>query len=116
MFSGEGKIGGGQTLQDVSDEEIDRILNEQYERGMKLLESNSDVLDHVAKLLIEKEKISGKLLIEEINKIKPGLLKMPEKTAEEKIAEMKQKADELEKDAAALEKAEAEPAADLVEK
>ena len=42
-----------------SDAEIDRILKEQYDRGMKILTENRDVLDVIAKTLIEEEKITG---------------------------------------------------------
>ena len=45
------------------DSEIDRILAEQYDRGMKLLTENRDILDEIAKCLIEEEKIDGKQLL-----------------------------------------------------
>ena len=65
----------GSELKDKADEEIDRILNEQYERGMQILTENRDVLDEIAKTLIEKEKISGVELLKVIQKMKPGLVK-----------------------------------------
>lgn len=60
----DGSIPDGTKLMDKADEEIDRILNEQYERGMKLLTENKDVLDSIANILIEKERISGDELFE----------------------------------------------------
>lgn len=69
--------GGGSTseeLQNKADKEIDRILNEQYARGMKLLTDNRDVLDEIAKTLIEKEKIDGKELLDVMKKINPDLV------------------------------------------
>ena len=65
----------GAVLKDKADKEIDRILTEQYERGMNILTENRDVLDMLAKLLIEKEKISGVEMLQEIKKIKPHLVK-----------------------------------------
>ena len=44
--------GDGSDIKNKADKEIDRILKEQYERGMKLLTENRDVLDLVAKTLI----------------------------------------------------------------
>jgi cell division protease FtsH len=65
----------GAVLKDKADKEIDRILDEQYKRGMKILTENRDVLDMLAKLLIEKEKISGVEMLQEIKKLKPELIK-----------------------------------------
>ena len=59
---------------DKADEEVDRILNEQYERGMSILLENKDVLDKIAKILIEKEKISGTELLDIIRSQKPELV------------------------------------------
>lgn len=44
--------GDGSDLKNKADKEIDRILKEQYERGMKLLTENRAVLDLVAKTLV----------------------------------------------------------------
>ena len=41
---------------------------------MKLLTENRDVLDEIAKTLIEKEKIDGKELLDVMKKIKPELV------------------------------------------
>ena len=49
----------GTKLMDKADDEIDRILADQYKRGMKLLTENKEILDKIATVLIEKEKISG---------------------------------------------------------
>ena len=61
-------------LKNKADAEIDRILAEQYQRGMKLLTENRDVLDEIAKVLIEEEKIDGKQLLNIIKSIKPELV------------------------------------------
>lgn len=49
----------GTLLLNLVDEEVDAILNDQYERGMKLITENKDILDKIAKTLIESEKIDG---------------------------------------------------------
>ena len=49
----------GTLLLNLVDEEVDAILNDQYERGMKLITENKDILDKIAKTLIETEKIDG---------------------------------------------------------
>ena len=36
-----------------------RIVDEQYQRGMKLLRDNMYLLDELAKMLMEQEKVSG---------------------------------------------------------
>lgn len=41
---------------------------------MNLLTENRDVLDAIAKILIEEEKINGKQLLETIKDIKPDLI------------------------------------------
>merc|ERR1712227_91852 len=71
-------MGGGSAegadLKNKADAEIDRILQEQYDRGMKLLTENRDALDEIAKVLIEKEKIDGKELLNVIKSINPELV------------------------------------------
>ena len=62
-------------LKNRADEEVDRILTEQYNRGMDLLTENRDILDMIAKTLIEKEKITGDELLEKIKEMKPELIK-----------------------------------------
>mgnify|MGYP001333165784 CR=1 FL=1 len=47
---------------------------EQYERGMNLLTNNRDVLDEIAKVLIEKEKIDGKELLNIMQTVNPDLV------------------------------------------
>lgn len=54
----------GDILQTRIDDEIDRILQEQYQRGMDIITENKNILDAIAKELIENEKIDGKALIE----------------------------------------------------
>ena len=61
------------SLSEVFAAEVDRevrdIIEDSYERSIKLLEENADILDTVAKVLMEKEKISG----EEFEKVYNGL-------------------------------------------
>lgn len=64
----------GANIKNKADAEIDRILDEQYKRGMELLTENRDVLDKIAMTLIEEEKINGVQLIEIINGVKPNLV------------------------------------------
>ena len=45
-----------------------RIVDEQYQRGMKLLRDNMFLLDELAKLLLEQEKVSGEELVKLINR------------------------------------------------
>jgi cell division protease FtsH len=59
-----GMGGEGSELKAKVDGEIDRILREQYDRGMHILTENRNILDAIAKRLIEKEKISGTELLE----------------------------------------------------
>ena len=63
-----------ENLRKKVDDEVDAILTEQYERGMAILEKNEHVLEGVAKLLIEKEKITGLELLSKMDSIKPGLI------------------------------------------
>ena len=58
MFQAQA-AGEGANIKNKADAEIDRILKEQYERGMELLTQNRDVLDMIAKTLIKEEKITG---------------------------------------------------------
>jgi len=64
----------GDDLKNKADAEIDRILAAQYERGMELLTTNRDALDEIAKVLIEKEKIDGKELLNILKSINPDLV------------------------------------------
>ena len=74
MFGDQSGSIQGSIIQKKVDQEIDRILSEQYERGLKLLTENKVVLDEIAKLLIEEEKINGKQLLQLIKNIKPDLI------------------------------------------
>lgn len=65
---------GGLTIKNKADSEVDRILAEQYARGMKLLTDNRDLLDAIAKTLIDKEKISGTDMLKLIQSMKPELV------------------------------------------
>lgn len=73
--------GEGGSLKNKADAEIDRILKEQYDRGMNILVENKDVLDKVAKTLIEKEKIDGIDLLQLIKEVKPELVSSKAMTA-----------------------------------
>ena len=64
----------GTLLLNLVDEEVDAILNYQYERGMKLITDNKDILDKIAKTLIESEKIDGTELLSIIGDIRPELV------------------------------------------
>ena len=64
----------GADLKNKAEAEIDRILDEQYARGMKILTENRDVLDAIAKSLIENEKINGKELLNVIKSVNPELI------------------------------------------
>lgn len=68
--------GGGECfdLRNKVDDEIDRIIQEQYERGMKILNDNRQILDQIANTLIQKEKISGLEMFDIIKKINPELV------------------------------------------
>uniref|UniRef100_A0A7S3CQ99 AAA+ ATPase domain-containing protein n=1 Tax=Strombidium rassoulzadegani TaxID=1082188 RepID=A0A7S3CQ99_9SPIT len=64
----------GEDLKNLADQEVDRILNEQYERGMTMLRENEDLLEKIALTLIEKEKMNGVELIKIIQELKPDLV------------------------------------------
>ena len=73
MFQAQ-SAGEGASLKNKADAEIDRILKEQYERGMELLSSNRDVLDLIAKTLIRDEKMTGTQMLSMIRDIRPELV------------------------------------------
>jgi cell division protease FtsH len=71
-FMGRNMNGGGappvsQSLRETVDREVKSIVDEQYERGMKLIRSNMYLLDSLADLLLEKEKVGGEELSKLIN-------------------------------------------------
>jgi len=71
-FMGRDMAGGGsppvsQSLKQTVDAEIKRIVQEQYERGRKLLQANMWLLDRVANKLIEQEKMNGEELFKLVN-------------------------------------------------
>jgi cell division protease FtsH len=68
--------GEGSELKAKVDREIDKILREQYDRGMHILTENRSILDAIAKRLIEKEKMSGTELLELIKSYRPELVDM----------------------------------------
>ncbi|OLP73483.1 ATP-dependent zinc metalloprotease FtsH 3, partial [Symbiodinium microadriaticum] len=67
-FMGQGAPPMSQALKQKVDGEVKRIVDEQYQRGMKLLRDNMYLLDELAKLLMEEEKVSGEQLMKLINK------------------------------------------------
>merc|ERR1719401_1144064 len=72
-FMGRDAMGGGgappvsQTLKKLVDEEVKRIVSEQYARGMRLLKGNRYLLDVLADRLLEKEKVNGEELMKMVN-------------------------------------------------
>ena len=73
MFQAQA-AGEGSNIKNKADAEVDRILKEQYERGMKLLSENRPVLDLIANALVEKEKITGTEMLALIRGIRPDLV------------------------------------------
>ena len=73
MFQAQ-SAGEGANIKNKADAEIDRILKEQYERGMKLLTDNGDVLDLIAQTLIKEEKITGTEMLAKIRDLRPELV------------------------------------------
>ena len=74
MNGGGGAAGDGESVRNKADEEVDRILREQYDRGMDLLTEHRDILDTIAKTLIDNEKISGEELLKVIQEKNPQLV------------------------------------------
>jgi len=71
-FMGRDFMGGGappvsQSLRQKIDAEVRRIVDEQYERGMKLLSSNMTLLHSLAEKLMDQEKVSGEELMKLVN-------------------------------------------------
>merc|ERR1719476_158050 len=83
-FMGRDFMGGGappvsQTLRQLVDAEVKRIVDEQYKRGMFLLKSNMYILDRLAEMLLETEKVGGEELMKLINMAAvQGKLVMPD--------------------------------------
>jgi len=100
------QAGEGDLLRDKADQEIDRILNEQYDRGMTLLTENRDILDALAKTLIESEKIDGIELLQLIKSIRPNLIE--DSSIDEMKEVMKPQLEAYEKEKAMKEKEEQE--------
>eukprot|EP00931_Biecheleriopsis_adriatica_P033689 TRINITY_DN1953_c0_g1_i6.p1 TRINITY_DN1953_c0_g1~~TRINITY_DN1953_c0_g1_i6.p1 ORF type:complete len:1517 (-),score=429.01 TRINITY_DN1953_c0_g1_i6:383-4933(-) len=71
-FMGRDMMGGGappvsQALKQTIDDEINRIVDTQYARGMSLLKANMHLLHKVADALLEQEKVNGQELLKIIN-------------------------------------------------
>merc|ERR1719476_468200 len=83
-FMGCDMMGGGappvsQSLRQLVDSEVRRIVDEQYRRGMELLRANMYLLDSLAELLLEREKVGGEELMKLINMAAvQGKLVMPD--------------------------------------
>ncbi|CAJ1397853.1 unnamed protein product [Effrenium voratum] len=67
-FMGQSAPPMSQALRQQVDDEVKRIVDEQYKRGMKLLTDNMYLLDELAKTLMEQEKVGGEELVKMINK------------------------------------------------
>jgi len=67
-FMGQGAPPISQQLKQLVDVEVKRIVDEQYQRGLKLLQDNMFLLDELAKMLMDQEKVSGEELMKLINK------------------------------------------------
>ena len=87
----------GSDLKNKADAEVDRILAEQYERGMSLLTEHRSILDSIANTLIEKEKIDGIEMLDLIKSINPALVS---EEAVKKVTELVAKTTEAVVDAA----------------
>merc|ERR1719507_1019865 len=71
-FMGRDFMGGGappvsQSLRQKIDSEVRKIVDEQYQRGMKLLTSNMPLLHALAEKLMDQEKVSGEELMKLVN-------------------------------------------------
>merc|ERR1712190_431514 len=83
-FMGRDMMGGGappvsQSLRQLVDSEVKRVVDEQYKRGMELLRENMYLLDSLADLLLEREKVGGEELMKLINTAAvQGKLVMPD--------------------------------------
>eukprot|EP00438_Fugacium_kawagutii_P016256 Skav226619 [mRNA] locus=scaffold2041:316597:316893:- [translate_table: standard] len=58
---------GQQALKQEVEDKVKRIVDAQYKRGMKLLTDNRYLLDELAKMLVEQEKVSGEELMKLVN-------------------------------------------------
>jgi len=72
-FMGRDFMSGGappvsQTVKRQIDSEIRSIVNKQYKRGVALLTGNMWLLDELAKVLLDQEKVSGEELMKLVNK------------------------------------------------
>lgn len=64
------------------DEEVKALLKECYQKALERLRENRDVLDELAKFLVERETITGKEFMDIYRRVK-GLPEEPEKTGED---------------------------------
>lgn len=80
-MAGGGSPPVSQSMKKAVDEEINRIVSEQYARGRNLLKANMWLLHEVAEQLIEQEKMTGEELVRKINEaaLKEKLVLDPER-------------------------------------
>jgi cell division protease FtsH len=71
----EGAVEYSEATAEIIDSEVKEIISEQYSRALIILQGKKDVLEKVAKVLLEKEKIEGdelKALVDGISGQVPG--------------------------------------------
>lgn len=59
VYTGSGSKNYGSKVQSLIDEEVKRIITEAYDESIRIINQHIDVLHKMAKLLLEKEKITG---------------------------------------------------------
>jgi cell division protease FtsH len=64
------------------DEEINKLIKDAYQRAVKLLKENLDILHKLAALLLEQETVQGKELDELITELRPGIKLLSKKLEE----------------------------------
>ena len=64
------------------DEEINKLIKDAYQRAVKLLKENLDILHKLAALLLEQETVQGKELDELIIELRPGIKLLSKKLEE----------------------------------
>ena len=75
------------------DDEINKLINDAYQRAKDVLLENMDILHKLAENLLEKETVMGKELDELILELRPGI-KLPSKSDEDIDKEDAQSASE----------------------
>jgi cell division protease FtsH len=75
------------------DDEINKLINDSYQRAKDVLKENMDILHKLAEELLEKETVMGKELDELIVTLRPGI-ELPSKEVEDPDRESAQGASE----------------------